>query len=171
MDEEKNTQQEDWQSDMLQLKKGMYGSELLPTGELFGLHCGQARSEDKLAHHAGWYNQSGEKLGWGDLDSSDFMRISDGLNSGEIFIILSGEDSHGNFVKGGIINRDEEAPGIDYVAQKAVYAIVSGKFYLINPYGNPNDKVFQKNGISFELLTPDEMKNLIVPPTREKVIF
>ena len=72
-----------------QLKKGMYGEEYNQTGNLFGLRCGQHRSIEKITHGSGWYNSVGEKIGWGDLSVKDFERISEELNFGEIFIVLS----------------------------------------------------------------------------------
>ena len=84
---------------MAQLIKGMYGHEFKPTCNLFGLYCGQMRGGDaKMTHNSGWYNKSGEKLGFGDLSVKDFKKISKELEKDELFIILGESDSFWNFV-------------------------------------------------------------------------
>lgn len=115
----------------MRLTKGMYGSEFNLKSDLFGLACGQMRCGGKLTHNSGWYNKSGEKLGWGDLSVADFARIRDGLEEGELFIILCEGDSFWNFVKHnpGIIGSmcktapTADAPGVEYVAEHAAYII------------------------------------------------
>ena len=74
---------------MKRLKKGLYGHEFRHTSNLFGLGCGQMSAEGgRVIKNGGWYNRSGEKLGWGDLSVEDLRRISCELEDGELFIIL-----------------------------------------------------------------------------------
>jgi hypothetical protein len=74
---------------MVQLTKGMYGTEFNRTSSLFGLRCGQmSRGQSKITHNSGWYNKSGEKLGWGDLSLKHFKRIADEIAEDELFIVL-----------------------------------------------------------------------------------
>jgi hypothetical protein len=175
-----NQEQENQQpSEAPRLKKGMYGTEAVRTSDLFGLHCGQGRWENVLAHNGGWYNQSGEKLGWGDLDASNLNQIRNELKPGEMFIVLSERDSFFNFVDKpdndkpslwSTVDSKEKAPGAEYVAENAMFVITPEKFYLVNPIKTRTEKVFEKKGISFELLTPDEMKNLIIPSTKKETV-
>ncbi|MCK9351946.1 MAG: hypothetical protein WCT49_01465 [Candidatus Paceibacterota bacterium] len=153
---------------MTQLTKGMYGSEFHHLSELFGIHCGQMRCDKKITHNSGWYNRNGEKLGWGDLDALDFQRISEEIEEGETFIVLSEQDSFRNFVKrsgviGSIVTVDdaEQCPGIEYMAEKALYVITRGKLYKTNRYDSGN-KVYLQYGVSFELVALGEMKKLIL---------
>jgi len=45
--------------------------------EKFGICNGQMRSCD-FVHNGGWYNKSGEKIGWGDLSPSDMKIKTEG---------------------------------------------------------------------------------------------
>lgn len=124
----------------MSLIKSMYGSEFYPVDprdSRFGLNTGQMRSLS-MTHNSGWYNKAGEKLGWGDLSPQDFERIKAELEDGELFIILGERDSFWNFVteigKTGAtstVTPDVEAPGVDYVVEKASYVITrDGIYYL-----------------------------------------
>ncbi|OGJ57988.1 hypothetical protein A3H22_03280 [Candidatus Peribacteria bacterium RIFCSPLOWO2_12_FULL_55_15] len=120
--------------------KGMYGTEFLHASHLFGLSCGQMRSgPNKVTHNSGWYNRHGEKLGWGDLSSDDYLRISRELQYGEHFVILGEQDSFQNFVGRTWITwsmadtkPDEESPGIDYVAERTICVITFGNVYVVD---------------------------------------
>lgn len=95
-----------------------------------GLHgSGQMRMKN-LIHNGGWYNQDGEKLGWGDLAATDLNRIATLLTPGEVFITLGEHDSHwafqavsreGPLRKLGL--RDEQTPGQMYVLARARWAV------------------------------------------------
>lgn len=118
------------------LTKNMYGSEFdSAPGKFMGLRCGQMRSP-QLTHNSGWYNRAGEKIGWGDLDKYDFLRIRSALEDGELFVILGESDSFWNFVtRPGIIGSmstvkpDVYAPGVEYIAEHAMYVITNEAIY------------------------------------------
>lgn len=139
----------------MKLTKGMFGSEFgQPTPEQteaqkhFGVRTGQMRCgyESPRTHNGGWYNQAGEKLGWGDLDSNDFRTIQQKLEPGQMFLVLGEHDSFWNFVtRVGIIGSDStttpdvNAPGPEYVAEKAWHIITPEFIRHINDYDNPRD--------------------------------
>jgi hypothetical protein len=121
----------------MQLTKGMYGTEFNQTSGLFGLRCGQMRNIG--THNSGWYNRAGEKIGFGDLTVGDFERIASELEDNDMFIVLKEDDSFWNFVtKPGLVGSmastspDVQAPGVDYVAEHAQYAIVASEMYVID---------------------------------------
>lgn len=141
------------------------------TEERFGLRSGQVRFENKLTHDSGWYDRSGKKLGWGDLDASDFQKISKELEPDEMFIILSQHDSFFNFVDKPDKNKSkwwstvdpkEKSPGTEYVAENAMCVISQEKFYMVSAGREKDKNSIQKGGLSFEVLTPDEMKALVL---------
>ena len=153
---------------MSRLMKGMYERCSFTKG-LFELQKGQLRSSiGQLVHNGGWYNRSGEKLGWGDLAREDFIRICAGLEDNELFIILGEQDSFGNFVTevgpvGALakVKSDAENPGIDYVAEKCRYII--GKGILCFATNNPfAEKTTVRGGLPFVVLTRKEAKKILL---------
>lgn len=155
---------------MAQLTKGLYGHEFESKSRLFGLRCGQMRGGSaKLTHNSGWYNKAGEKLGFGDLSTEDFQRIYAELNDDELFIVLGERDSFWNFVtRPGLIGSmaevkpDVEAPGVDYVADKAMYVIDRNSMYLVDNYGSRKETMVNVQGLPFKVLTREAVKALIV---------
>lgn len=156
---------------MAQLTKGMYRHEFKPGSNLFGLQCGQIRCGDaKITHNSGWYNKSGEKIGWGDLSTEDFQRISNELKDGEFFIILCESDSFWNFVTQcdpiGSLARTKptaEAPGIDYVAKHAIYVIARNQLYCVDRYGSLKGEILEeRGGLQYKVLKPDAVKTLMI---------
>jgi hypothetical protein len=153
---------------MAQLTKGMYGDEFGPTSNLFGLYCGQMRGgPTKLTHNSGWYNRRGEKLGWGDMSKEDFRRISRDLEDGELFIIISEQDSFWRFVtRPGIIGRmakvrsNIDAPGVKYVVEHAMFIIAKGQLYYVDRY-NSSGETLERVGLHFKVLTPEAAEQLI----------
>lgn len=155
---------------MGRLIKGMYDTEFRSTGTLFGLHCCQMRGgPNGVTHNSGWYNRQGEKLGWGDLDANDFQRISRELQDGEFFVILSESDSFWNFVtRLGAIGSmcetrpDVNAPGPDYVAEKALYVIVPGAVYVVDQRGWYKKATMTiRGGLTANVLKKDAVKALL----------
>lgn len=151
---------------MTRLTKGMYGNYLHPKDSLFDLYSGQMRGgKTKMTHNSGWYNKLGEKLDYGDLSIADFRKISRGLKKGEFFIILSETDSEWRFQYGingqPKVNLPKEAPGVEYVAENAIYAIARKEFYLIDHYGTIKEKVYSANGLNFKIIGVDDFKKLI----------
>ncbi|MCX6736027.1 MAG: hypothetical protein NTZ13_03000 [Candidatus Parcubacteria bacterium] len=141
---------------MVQLTKGMYGSESNQTGDLFGLACGQMCSEKKITHNSGWYNRSGEKLGWGDLNAEDFARIARELDAGEFFIILSEQDSRWKVPEG-----KEEDPGVLYVAEHALYIITRNQLFRVDDWGYERGRREEVYGLTFIILIKQDVKAFI----------
>ena len=124
----------------MRLTKGLYGHEFEHKDGLFSLFCGQMRGTS-VSHNGGWYNQLGEKLGWGDLSQKDLEKISKGLKPGEAFIVLGEHESFWNFVTrfgpiGAMCEKtlEESAPGIDYVADHARFAIFPGEIHRLGQF-------------------------------------
>lgn len=145
---------------MSRLAKGMYdGAE----PGLFGLKLGQIRNE-RLVKAGGWYNERGEKLGWGDLSPGDFKRICLELRDDELFVVLSDVDSFAAFVKKVDETMIEvqpqiEAPGIDYVAKKCRFVIQQSIFYTVSDHHA--DTVAIKMGLPFRVLTRRNAKKFL----------
>lgn len=148
---------------MTRLKKGMYEN---PRECLFGLRNEQLCGRDvRVAKNSGWYNKRGEKLGWGDLSAEHVRRIASELNDGELFIVLSETDSYWNFVKFDNMAKKENpkmfAPGIDYVAEHAMYVIVRNDMYQVDRYNNSKEKTVEWRGLKFKVINPQAVKNLM----------
>lgn len=101
----------------------------------------QLRARD-FVHNGGWYNAAGEKLGFGDLTVLDMLQIALEIDEGEMFIILPERASFWNFVsRPGVIGSmaqtmpDVDAPGVEYVAEHAMFAIVSDQIFVIDHSG------------------------------------
>ena len=161
---------------MPQLVKGMYSFVAQRSSDLFGLVYGQTRrGPTKMTHNSGWYNKAGEKLGYGDLSAEDFQRIQDGLEETELFIILSESDAHWNFVskrmiKGFFPKKEtfEDAPGIEYVAARALYIIGKGQLYRVRYFDEPQSALCHGwcHGLQFKVIRKNEVLDLIsaLPP-------
>lgn len=136
---------------------------------LFGLRYEQMRLfEETVAKNAGWYNRQGEKLGFGDLSSSDFRRISNELIDDELFIVMYEHDSFWDFQENFRKLQDSgrstngypwmDSPGIAYVAEYAMYVIASGeRFYC----GAHHERDAESLGIQFKYLNPKERSRLL----------
>jgi hypothetical protein len=154
---------------MIQLTKGMYPKGKYGAG-LFGLHFEQMRGKNTMMiKNSGWYNKSGEKLGWGDLSIQDFQRISRELRKDQFFIILSEWDSFWKFVTfhgSGrhskiIVSRKEKAPGIKYVAEHAAYVIALNKLYKVDHFGELKKKTLKEGDLKFNVLGIEALKILM----------
>jgi hypothetical protein len=108
-----------------------------------GLRIGQMRGYDgKIGHNCGWYNKRGEKLGWGDLSATDLNKVAADLPRGEVMVVLSEQNSFWNFVtQVGVIGdlckteSRAEAPGVDYIAEHALFVVVPGEWRTV--YDSP----------------------------------
>ena len=162
---------------MPQLKMGMYGTKFQIGRNLFGLRCGQMHvADDRVVHNGGWYNVSGEQLGWGDLAPKDFLRISRELEGDELFVVLNERNAFRSFVTepGAITGMPEVlpdalSPGIRYVAEKCRYVIGKNVMYIVED-GNISPETIARGtinrGLQFNILTRDAAKKLLVPCAR-----
>ncbi len=106
----------------MSLTKAMYGDL---NCNLFGLSYGQIRT-DALIQSAGWFNNKGEKLGYGDLNLQDLICIRRNLCE-DNFIVLSEGNSLWNIPSG----MDKTAPGLEYVMENASWVIDCGVIYRV----------------------------------------
>lgn len=150
---------------MAQLTQGMYGTIFERQSTLFDIKCGQIRSgRDKRTHNSGWYNKAGQKLGWGDLATSDMVRIAHELEPEELFITLSEGMSSWETSYYGV---SEEAPGVDYVAEHALYIIAPKHLYMVTDWETFGKKSRNEDGHTFLFLSQREAKQFIetgIPP-------
>lgn len=99
-----------------------------------GLHEGSIRAMP-VVHNGGWYNSEGIKIGWGDLDASDFNKIQSILKDNEVFVVLNETDSYWNFVTKladityfNEVSKEEKHPSKTYIAENALYVITKQDF-------------------------------------------
>ena len=142
-----------------QLTEGMYTFRwvedlhlFLHPSEMFGLKDGQERAEHPIIRNAGWYNGDGNLLGRGDMDIDDFDRISEGLRSDEMFIVLSEADVFFHFTEE--FKRAKGFTGLakEYVAAYATYLVSKGELFS---YDCEGDKKVSLNGFAHRFKTMD----------------
>lgn len=152
------------------LVPGMYGRQDFSKVGLFGLVQGQISPRTlKMVHNGGWYNHLGQKIGWGDLSSKNFRRISAGLRRGELFIVLSEKDSFWSFVShagvtGGLstVRKEEQNPGVGYVSDRAIYVIAPRKIYAVTWPGDERGAEWVDMNLCFHALYEDAVKPLML---------
>lgn len=135
------------------LVAGMFGREFSPVS-VMGLSCGQMRPTEhpcsqcgkkpwgreqctcvprikdkceKAGHNNSWYNQAGEKLGWGDVCTCDLTRVAQQMDPSHVFYLLGEYDSHWQLPEG----TNPERPGLPYVQRKMRSFITNGNIYHI----------------------------------------
>jgi len=156
---------------MNRLTRGCFGSafEQEKVSGFEFLSCGQMRVKEHFGHNAGWYNKSGEKIGWGDLNVEDVKKLMRNLQPGELFITVSEHDSFWKFVTsfgpiGSMCSTDpqEQEPGIDYLAEKSRYIIAPRELFCNGDefWMKPGEKK-EMDGITFTALSIDEIKELM----------
>ena len=136
--------------------------------ELFGLRCGQLHGGSKrMSKNSGWYNKSGEKLGFGDLSEDDILRIGRGLQGDELFIVLGEQDSYWSFNREiGSATKEtegltEEAPGVNYVADKCFYVFAPGRLLSVGYADSHLEELARRNGLFFALITHKQAKAMM----------
>lgn len=151
------------------LQQNMYGSEFNHKSKLFGLHCGQMRCEGKLVHNGGWYNRNGEKLGWGDLSTDDFLRIRRDLPETELFVVLHEQESFWKFVTqvgwiGSMCSTKPtvDAPGIDYVAEHCAFIVSRVQLYHVEDDERFDSGYWDYYGLKFRRISHEQAKNLLL---------
>lgn len=108
--------------------------------EGLGFKEGQMRGwgAKKIGHNCGWYNREGAKLGWGDLSKEDLDKVAAALPAGELLVVLGEQASFWKFVtRVGVIGdlcektAAEAAPGVDYIAEHALFIVRSGEWRTV----------------------------------------
>lgn len=133
----------------------------------FGLRDGQC-GNDECAHNGGWYNKAGEKLGWGDLNSQQVLRISQEIQEWEVFYVLPEGASHWDFVRWSKKNDmsytvapDASAPGVKYVQEKCMWVIKRGEILRVSDYGyakGEREGTF-RNTFTYKIISPEMVKD------------
>jgi hypothetical protein len=140
------------------LKKMMYhGRRVDERSTLFGLKYGQLRMNE-FTHNSGWFNAAGEKIGFGDLSIEDMVRIREELQSGEVFIIVCESDLFATRTER--TPYDPEAPGVDWVVDKAMYIIVPGQIISVDRYTS-DERTYEYRGALIRVVTGSETGQII----------
>lgn len=119
---------------------------------------------------SGWYDQSGSWVGWGDLTHREMATIAETLAAGERFIILHEEDSFRRFLRSSLPSfmssaRNEDAPGINYVATHALF-IIEPRFIFRVDSIQPNRGIEEcATGVNFQFIGKLEAKEKILTNT------
>lgn len=156
----------------MKLVQGMFSNGFDRKPSPLGLRCDQMRNMfETLSRNAGWYNNRGEKIGYGDLSFDDALRIAIELDEGEYFVLLGEEDSFWKFVEEnpGLTGADctthptVDAPGVDYVASKAEFIIGPCKLMIVNAWHmNPEPtKLYPGCPFPFDQIDRDTAKLLL----------
>lgn len=155
---------------MSRLTKGMFDGANLETF-LFGL-CSGVCKNNAFAYNASWFNADGEELGWGDLSLDDLRRIADGLEEGELFIILLERDSlwrAQQMRKDGSRNPDPRV----WIAEFTPLVIGPETIYAVIPEGNlittwslsvldPLVKLAMLGGIKISVIPRKEARKILL---------
>ncbi len=154
------------------LMKGVFVNPLPGTPRLFGLKLGQIK-QNAVIKSAGWYNQNGERAGFGDLDLPDLERIAADIAPGDFFIALSREDAN-CFVhplvpgKKTLPQSNIEHPGQKYILGKARYIVAGDHIYLVQKRNKEKNTDASRNN---EQRSSGELMALLpVEATRHSVI-
>lgn len=140
----------------MHLSPNIFGHEFGPrTPNPFGLHSGQMRSYGgKMAHNGSWYNQKGERVGWGDLNADDFRAIQAALEPGDGFFVL-GESSFWRFVThvgpiGSMCTTEPtiDNPGLKYIEENFRYFITRDGFFYKARHHSEGPMTF--GGLTFQ---------------------
>lgn len=135
---------------------------MCPTvGAPFGLYCGMEwNHHSRVVKNAGWYNVLGQKIGFGDLSPLDVRRIARQIPENEMFIMLHQIDSHEEIMRASSAkigypagDFSVEEPGIEYVAEHAMYAIEHGIAYKVDRY-SPGGEETSERTISWTTIHP-----------------
>lgn len=121
-----------------------------------GLVNGQYRRAPgiyKLTHNSCWFDRSGLRLGWGDLDIQDCINIIPNLHDGEKIYILSEE-----VARGSLSNRypdykhiDSEKPGREFCSNFSAIKI-SRKKLVFRFYRGDAPNTYTKKLIEKKIL-------------------
>lgn len=124
---------------------------------LLGLSNGQQRSLFiSGTKGSGWYNEKGQWIGWGDLSNEDMVAVARTLGVGARFIVLHAEDAYWRFQKVIVRDpsrayRDEDAPGLDYIAEHAILIVETNAIYTVNQVLPPRNTDV-RDGITYQVL-------------------
>lgn len=140
---------------MPQLIKDLFeiGSPFSRVKKLFGLESGQKRQYDYI-HNGSWFNNSGEKIGSGDLSPDDLRKIAQELWSEQFFIILSEKNS----IELG------NSTDLNYLAQKCSFVITRNKLFYVDEAGNYTGHTFRSiYGLEFIVIPREAVRRMLQP--------
>ncbi|OGY64192.1 MAG: hypothetical protein A2931_00065 [Candidatus Niyogibacteria bacterium RIFCSPLOWO2_01_FULL_45_48] len=92
---------------------------------------------------AQWFDAMGRRIGRGDLDYMDFLRIAERLEVGEVFIVVSGKTTMSEY-------NGERIPTA--IAQAASFLILKGALYIVARHLRSHSGNMEVGGILFRLI-------------------
>ncbi len=141
---------------MPKLSKMMYKPEIGRHNQQFGLSLDQMRCPWTV-QNAGWFNGSGEKIGYGDLGPDDFRRITDEIDAFEVFLVLEEYQHRFNMPA----DLDWAAPGIDYVLSN-VHMVIARDMLILVEKREPVPKLTKiLAGLTFNQATPAQARHFV----------
>lgn|GEM_PF-3478912 len=151
------------------LKKGMYvwkpGKK---QSKLFNIVYGMVVPESCVfVKNVGWYNKKGEELGRGDLAAFNIEELKNRLLEGELFIVLSQEDSwertiyeaHKKYPRK--IGKGD-VPGPLYVASRAWIIVAPKAIYEVKSSRVFFGEMRVRGGIKIKVISQEGARDLIL---------
>ncbi len=131
----------------------------------FGLTLDQIRDKPTflVTERARWHNALGQRIGHGDLSGKDLWRMTQEMNERELFIIippLRAKDTMDPLLRAKN-GEPEKEPTADLVAANAVYAVVPGRVYVVEPLSARPAERLRILGLKAEELSRDLFRDLM----------
>ncbi len=94
-------------------------------------------------HNAGWYDETGKRIGFGDISLRNLVAVANGLKDNERFIVLCEEDAtserkyytwldtHPKEPVGVLVHH----PGMGYLAAHCLFIVCPGALFTLNTRG------------------------------------
>lgn len=142
------------------LTKGMYLEGTQNRSTLFDIWNGQMR-EQRIVHNGGWYNRACEKLGWGDLNAGDLLRISHSLQKEEFFVVLPESSSTLGLGITGSMSPSERQTVIDYIATNCRYIIAQDVIYVPDRFESKQEETRIDRGVLMTRIPRDTVKQML----------
>lgn len=119
----------------------------------FDLKSGQTYSDNdkKMTCRSRWYREDGKWIGYGDLSSDDFKKISSKLKWNELFIVLTESSSEWN---------DRSIKTADHLVEHALYVITHNTMFCVDRYSRGKGARIEKDLI-FLFINEKEFRELV----------
>ena len=121
------------------------------------------RTMRSIVHNGGWYNQNGDRVGWGDLSPQDLKKVSEVLDAGEVFVVLREMDAYWDLPSRLGRGRMDD-PGKEYLVEYACFAVVKDCIYVVD---RDDGKDMGRDGVIIKNLPRDKFKEMLECPRSE----
>lgn len=147
----------------MKLQAGMFDHSTYPGDPgygVMGLRYGQMRCPE-LIHNGCWYNGRGERIGYGDLDPTDFLRIQAEMDPDDTFIVLYEGDGTYSFESNARsmgLDTWVSDPGVAYLAKYAALMITKDRGTVFVDHGYRGRNVVTVHGVTYSVVPEAEVK-------------